>query len=290
MIENPFNKNGQKLLTFLVDKKKENSIHSYISIRNALYLFAIPCGKITIPAGTALFRCRWHDRSDQFFTKISEISYRKDVNNIMSFGRTNEPIQSIFYCATQRETALFEVSKIQAEKGNLEVEEVTYGKWILQDDLICAHLPLIKKNIGKNPIADYLHKSFEENVNRYLSDESNEWRNLIDLFAVEFSRETYDNEQDYFISCAFSQYLFSTPFNDLINEEELYLNAILYPSVKYTELGLNVAILPEVIIKGDLVLDQVVRQKMEKIGTNSYQETDTHISQRIDEKNDEIVW
>jgi hypothetical protein len=289
-MENPFSNNGKGLLNFLLDKKRENSIHSYISIKNALLLFDIPCLIITIQSGTTLFRCRWHDKKNQYFIKINDLSFREDMNNINAFGRVNEPVQSIFYCANQRETALFEVSKIQKGKGNIEIEDVTYGEWILQKDLICAHLPLVKENIGKNPIADYLHRTFEENVNKYSTDETVEWRNLFELIALEFSRETNENDQGYLISCAFSHYLFTKKFYDFGKKKELYIDGIMYPSVKYSEEGMNIAIQPQFIIEGSMILNRVVRQRMERIESATYKETDTQIATEIDYKNGIIKW
>ena len=152
-------------LTFLVDKKKEATIKSYISIRNALDLFAIPFPCITIQAGTPLFRCRLHDDpKEEPFKKITELALRQDLFSINKFGRANEPLQSIFYCSTNREVALFEVSQIDKADGNILTEAITYGKWILQKEITVAHLPLIHENIGKNPLADELHFTFEQLV------------------------------------------------------------------------------------------------------------------------------
>jgi len=129
--ENSSMNNVQDFLKFLLDKKNENSIDSYVSIKNSIALYSIPNATIVIPAGTALIRGRVHDDPNKYFTQISEISHNQDLFKIKTFGRLNEPLQSIFYCSTNRETAFFEVSKIQKKK-EIILEAITYGKWILQ--------------------------------------------------------------------------------------------------------------------------------------------------------------
>ena len=279
-----------EFLNFLVEKKNEASLKSYISIRNAIDLFSIPFGTITISAGVPLFRCRIHEELNRPFTKVTELTHRQDLFNIKSFGRANEPLQSIFYCSTDRETALFEISQIQKANGTLKEEAITYGKWILKKDITVAHLPLIVDRIGKNPIADHLHFTFEELVKKYTTEDTKDWRSVIDLFSNEYSREGDGAETDYLISCAFSNYIYATPGINSETREKIIMDGIMYPSVKYSEVGMNLAILPQLIYDGTVILDSVIYQKMERVKEQTYLETETNIAHKIDYQNNKIIW
>jgi len=289
-MEKPSRQVIEDFLQFLINKKKEQSIHSYISIRNAISIFAIPFSSVPLKKGTPLYRGRNHEKPNQFFTKITELSNRLDVNNIESFGRANEPLQSIFYCSTNFDTTLFEVSKIQKSKGRIKVEEITYGKWILQKDIYVANLPLSKNLIGKNQVADNLNSTFEKLIEKYKNEDTNDWLNVIDLFSEEFSREIDENEQDYLISCAISNYIYSTQFYNYETKSAMYMDGITYPSTKFTDEGMNLALLPELFYNGSLLLESTRYQRMEKTNENKYIETGTKLSQSIDQKNNRIIW
>ena len=71
----------QDFLRFLIDKKKEQSIHSYISIKNAISIFAIPFGSVPLKKGTPLYRGRIHEQVDHHYTKITDLSNRQDLNS-----------------------------------------------------------------------------------------------------------------------------------------------------------------------------------------------------------------
>lgn len=280
----------KKFLEILGAQMEKSSYHSYISIRNAIRLFSIPFGTILLKANTPLFRCRLHEEDNQLFTKISEISHRTDLLNIENFGRANEPMQSIFYCSTDRETALFETSQIEKSKGKIQTEAITYGKWILQKDINVAYLPLVQDKIGINPIADQLHNGFEKIVNELANEETGDWRKVIDLFSVEFSREDKGTDWDYLVSCAFANYIYLTPGIHSVTQKQIFMDGITYPSVRYTKVGMNLALLPQLIIDGILKLETVIYQKTEKIDSSTYLETETKISKSIDHLNDIIYW
>ena len=280
----------KEFLEILGAQRDKSSYHSYITIRNAIELFSIPFGTIPLRANTPLFRCRLHENDNQLFTKISEISHRTDLFNIEKFGRANEPFQSMFYCSTDRETALFETSQIEKCNGEIQTESITYGKWILQKDINVANLPLVPNKIGINPIADQLHNNFEKIVKELANEETGDWRRVIDLFSTEFSRENKGTDLDYLISCAFANYIYSTQGIHSTTKKKIYMDGIIYPSVKHTEVGMNLAILPQLVINGSLKLETAIYQKMEKVDSSTYMETETKISKSIDQLNDIIYW
>jgi hypothetical protein len=284
--------NKQLIKEFLeiIGNQRDNFFRSYITIRNAIDLFSIPFGTIPIRANTPLFRCRLHENPDQLFTKVSDLSHRTDLMCIKKFGRANEPLQSIFYCSTDRETALYETSQIEKSKGKIQIESITYGKWILQKDINVAHLPIVAGKIGINPIADQLHNTFERIVKEMANEDTSDWRKVIDFFSLEFSRESSGTDIDYLVSCAFANYVYSIQCEHSVTKKKMFMDGITYPSVRYSEVGMNLALLPQLLIDGILKLETVIFQKMEKVNSSTFLETETKISKSIDPENDYILW
>jgi hypothetical protein len=119
-----------------------------------IIMFSIPFAFIVISKGTPLFRLRVHDKftenlEEVLFYEIKEIGHRYDNNRITCFGRANEPLQSIFYCSTERELAFFETSQLSRGKEEKLGEIYTTGKWILQEDIKVATFPINEINCSK---------------------------------------------------------------------------------------------------------------------------------------------
>ncbi|MEA3495864.1 MAG: RES domain-containing protein [Bacteroidota bacterium] len=282
------------LLSFLVEKKLDNNISSYISIKNALYSFSIPISKVAINQGIPLFRMRVHDEihtnlEEALFHEIKDVGHRLDYNNIKNFGRANEPLQSIFYCSTERETAYFETSSIARFETKNDVEIYTTSRWIIQDDIQVATFPINELNKNRNLIAESLNKKFEESVSKLRGSGTDQYLQLIDLLSLEFARK-HHKENDYLISCAFANYLYDKYFVNGETEGKMELDGIIYPSVQWTKKGMNLALKPYLINNKTLLLDQVVCQKMERTGEQHYTQTERIISKSIDYKNGKIIW
>lgn len=181
-------KNIKQFLQLLIDKKRSGTIHSYSAIKKAIFKYSIPFGYLPIRAGTPLFRGRVNDNIGEFFNKITDLCHQTDISKITKFGRANEPQQSIFYCSTTLETALFEVSNIHRFRLENEYEAITYGQWILQKDILVTGLPLVSKNFNKNPLADELDRSFQNIVNKHRNEDTEDWLSVINFFSEEFSK------------------------------------------------------------------------------------------------------
>lgn len=109
-------------LNILKEAKDNRSIESYIYIKNILNSieFAIPFTKFS--KDYRFVRTRVHSEGEDFFTNISDLSHRKDVQNIKIFGRANEPGQSFFYCSNNDSLSLFETSEIARKQENKQFE------------------------------------------------------------------------------------------------------------------------------------------------------------------------
>ena len=105
------------------------SYFSYPFIKNAIREIKVPVPKYVIPKGTILYRGRVHKNGEQFFHRVSDISYIRDCFLIKNFGRANEPCQSIFYCSDNQKTAFNETCTITREDIDKDSELITWGAW-----------------------------------------------------------------------------------------------------------------------------------------------------------------
>lgn len=283
-----------ELLDFLVKQKDEGSLISYSAIKNALYSFSIPFAFTVIPKGTPLFRIRVHKNyfdnlEASVYNEIREVGHRYDYNNILTFGRANEPLQTIFYCSTERKTAFFETSQIARLNSNSEKEIYSIGRWIVKEDLRVATFPINNLNRNKNRIAEDLNKRFEELVGEFHNKETIDLLNLLYFLSTEFARD-YHREKDYLISSAFANYVYDHPGIDLKTNKEIQMDGIMYPSVQWSECGMNLALTPNVVNHRLIDLDQVDCQKMEQVDKTVYKVTEMLISKSIDYENWKIIW
>ena len=87
-------------------------------------------------------------KKNEYFKKVSEVSYRTDVENMRNFGRANEPAQSVFYCSNDDWISYVETSEITRDNKEKDSEEVTTGLWIATEDIIVVNvLTMIKSEV-----------------------------------------------------------------------------------------------------------------------------------------------
>src|SRR5659263_696384 len=88
-----------EFLEFLLKEKSKRTLASYNAIKKAINIYTIPFPTLNISKGTRLYRSRVHQDGEDFFHSINDLSHILDKSKIKSFGRANEPLQSIFYCS-----------------------------------------------------------------------------------------------------------------------------------------------------------------------------------------------
>lgn len=133
-----------------------------------------------IPFPTAILKNNFYvdrlrmNKEDKLFTSIDEISYRKDFENIKSYGRANCPTQTIFYGAFESENiklprfvSLIETSEIfrDIEKhSNIDKKfYATLGRWKLKKETEVLEIIFSEKYMNS-----------EENIRAY----NYHWDNL----------------------------------------------------------------------------------------------------------------
>ena len=197
-------------------------------------LKAFPVLAVEIPKGHAIYRARPTEAVD--FTTSKEMSYNPVSK---SFGRCHFPGLPVFYGSIASEaikypmlTNLAEASLILREKLPTEGEfQMTVGKWLVEKPF---WLVAIVSDVASNPenISQLnLAESFAEKLKSYPDPIAA--KAIGEYFASEFAKDHITSQNDYKISAAIANKIYSNG-----------VGGILYPSVRTEGAGFNVAILP----------------------------------------------
>lgn len=289
-MNSPTDKEIRDFLEFLLEQKSRKQLNSYISIKNAISQYSIPFPSINIPKGKILYRARRHNENCNFFEDIDNISYRKDIYNINEFGRSNEPCQSIFYSCDNEHVSFFETTHFHKKNENIESEIMTVGIWEVQEEIRVAHIPSNDSIKGLNKTVDGLQETLENLINKFLYKNSDLYKKVINLFSTEYTREADDDDTNYLISCAFSNYIYDHYGYDTYLKKPVQVEGILYPSVTLRTEGMNIAIKPDVINNGKLKLVNAVRRKLEKVENFTIKDKEILIAKKINYKTGKIEW
>lgn len=266
-----------RFLNSLSIAKDEESIESYIYIKNVLDSIEFPVPFTIYEKGTKLVRSRVHKESEDFFETVDQLSYRQDIQNIKSFGRANEPGQSIFYCSNNEIISFAESSSIVREDDEKDFEYTTSGIWILTEDICVVNL-LTNENIkGQHSEFDKSTESFEGIIDSQNDESAFLVRSLLQFFSKEFSTSIKENSNHYKITSAFANYVFSLDKVD----------GILYPSTKYTKEGFNFALRTDVVDE-KMKFYAAQKIKMQRIGDKKYKEVEK-IESEISMSDDNII-
>jgi len=279
-MEKEFDKNELNyLLGLLKNAKQKTSIESYIYIKNLLNTieFAIPV--VIFKKGSKFVRCRIHKKENEYFNKVSQISYRTDVENIEYFGRANEPAQSVFYCSNDDWISYVETSEITRNNKDKVSEEVTTGLWVAIEDIVVVNVLTNNKIRGINKEFDEISKDFEKLIEEQADENAEIIKDLFHFLSLEFSQKAENNPNHYKITSAFTNYIF-----DSVKQAD----GILYPSTLYTKKGLNFVLKNQTVDK-KLKFHSAIRRKMEKKGEKDYFEVEL-IESEICTDNENVKW
>lgn len=267
-------------LNLLKTARSESSIESYIYIKNVLNTIEFPIPFIIYPKGSKFVRTRVHQKNEDFFCKVSDLSYRRDVQNITKFGRANEPGQSIFYCADDDSLSLTETSEVLRKQIDKPYEYLSTSLWISNSEIRLASLLTNEDIRGQHIEIDNISKDFEYIIEQQNDESSKVVNELIQFLSKEFSTLTKTDSNHYKITAAISNYIFdSVPQAD----------GLAYPSTIFTTKGFNIALHPSV---AENKLDFYVanRRKMQNMGNKNYVETELIESQINKDKSELIIW
>ncbi|OOV16996.1 RES domain-containing protein [Flavobacterium sp. LM4] len=265
------------LLKLLLSVKEEESIESYIYIKNILDSIEFPLPVTIYRKGTKFVRSRVHKENEDFFENSDQLSYRKDIQNIKKFGRANEPGQSVFYCSDNAIVSFAETNSVVREDEEKDFEYITSGVWICTEDILLVNLLTNENTKGQHAEFDQCVKSFEELIDSQNDENAFMVRELLQFLSTEFSAPIKKNSNHYKITSAFTNYALS------IEEVE----GVLYPSTMYSTEGFNLALKPTVVDK-KMKFYAAQRIKMQRIGDKKYLEVEK-IESEISNSDDNII-
>jgi hypothetical protein len=170
------------------------------------------------------------------FTHQRELSYNPNSAAITRYGRANAPGQSVFYCSEEAATALFEtVDAVFPDRNTSETGSMSIGSWrairpveitlILNSETALTRFPA-------GEAGDALRFLLAHADPRTI----NMCRRALDYFVARFAASV-TNHLQYRITSAF--------FNFVVADGRSA--GIVYPSVRRNLMGVNMALLPEVV-------------------------------------------
>jgi hypothetical protein len=268
------------LIERLNQLKGDNSISSYSHIKNILMNQIIPV-PYTVIKPFKLIRYRKHNDSnkDKLFETSEDLTYRKDILSINSFGRANEPGQGFFYCNDNKNqnTGIAEIVSVFRGNKNSEEEILTISAWNLKESLKLAIILPIEENAGKNKEFDELREFYSQFEN---SPEFEDLKNLIEFLSKEYTLDIEKHNSNYKITSAFSNY---------IKNKFPEIDGVIYPSIKSEYEGTNIVLWPEVV---DEKIEFAAARKsvFKKVRDKAFEEEQIVESKSYDKVSDKIIW
>jgi hypothetical protein len=279
MNKNFKSKELEYFLDLLKTAKNEVSIESYIYIKNILNSIEFPIPITIYPKGTKFVRNRVH-QENIFFKNVDQLSYRKDIQNIKTFGRANEPGQSVFYCSDNDILSFVETSHVARELKDKDFEYLTTGIWIATENIVMVSLLTNDDIRGQHSEIDESSKSFENLIATQNDESGFAVKGLFEFLSKEFSQAAGGDSNHYKITAAFTNYIF---------DSVKVADGILYPSTIYPTKGFNFAFKPEVV-DTKMQFYAAQRIKMQNMGNKKYFETEKIESIIHKTKSDSIQW
>lgn len=238
----------------------------------------LPIPVYIMPKNVRFCRCR-RNKDIPRFNEVQQLWHREDIENIRSFGRANEPQQSVFYCSEIRPTALCETSEAIRGDTSIEKEVITTGLWELKDNIRLAAVVHTDKTREKNDLTNFHGRNFDNLTDIQFPGEIIKVNKILNFFSDEFAKYVDDgNDYEYKISCAFSNFAYRT------------CDGIFYPSVRFNYEGMNYAFKPDIMIGKKLVLLEACEDTFIRNGEKSYKNTIHINTKNVDYGTMKLMW
>lgn len=207
-----------------------------------------------IPVLTAKLNKGYHierariNKPNEIFTSEKDISYRRDFENIKTYGRANSPQNSMFYGAVEsdiikhpRMVNLLETSQIfrDLEKDNIDNADfiMTVGKWRIKEVLEVVELVFDEKSIQNSKDVQKSYEYHLTKIRKQMPENAEQFELILKFFSNQFSNKEIAHNTDYMISAAYTHIALKTKG----------LPGIKYPSVKTDYQGNNIVLTPEAV-------------------------------------------
>ena len=271
-----------------------NNTLTYPALKNLFKYVAIPYCHFDIIAGhKPLYRTRTHlDSDNEYFYNETDLTFRNDIPNITSFGRCNEPLQSVFYASDNMQISLSEIFNKEKLENLKDVSYVTTGVWNFVKNVMVA--PIFEPDnvdIGNDSLIDVTNKckAFIDYFN--VIPQKDLLKSFLLGISNEFIKPFSRDSNAYLFSAAYSNFIFETV--DRFNPNKK-VEGIMYPTCKGIDgirnLGLNYAFKNSIIGFGNKIeLEYAVRSKLEKVG-KTITITEEIRSANVDKMTGKISW
>jgi hypothetical protein len=239
---------ANKILETLKELQGRDIENVYSSIKNFFEYQNFPFQKVDLVSPyKPLFRVRRHEHGEDFFYNESDVSYRRDFINITGYGRCNEPLQSLFYCSDSNVLSFCEVSKYLEKSRSVPPVYHTTSVWHINHDVPVTFLLENRDNKSLNDELLNITLKFKNEVlaDPTLLGDKKELFEFLQYISDEF-RIKYAKTSDYFLSSAYSNYLFTR-----ITDDNKSIKGIIYPTCLGEESLLNLGL--NFVFKGHVV-------------------------------------
>lgn len=228
------------------------------AIKTFSKLEELPCFSTELKIkGECFFHSRPHDKGEEFFETVSDISIPPDCC-VKNFGRCNIPGQGVFYCSESRPTSYLEFSESWVSKNPVgSILMMTIGGWKIKKNIRVA---ILTSPDPEDRVSEYdaLHGFFlDKMLEKFQGEELEAYKEFLRYLFKKFREPAYGNT--YIITSAFSNLIF--------DQEEQPVDAIYYPSVTaLSHEGINLAINRKFIESSGI---QLVRAMRDELRVNS---------------------
>lgn len=187
--------------------------------------------------GTIINRAR--PTNGKKFENVKDLSYNPWPE---SFGRANTPCYPMFYGAIKTNdsdkpliTNFAELNEVIRDlSDDFDEQEISVGEFIVKEDFVAAGLIFCNKYLANNSQYEPLY----EQVKKISADLKNSDFEILTYFSEMFSYSKDNSNFDYRITAGIANWLL---------EKNQKLDSILYPSVRLSGEGTNIAIKPDIV-------------------------------------------
>ena len=285
----------KKFLELINKMLSWNNPATYSGLKNFFKYVATPFCHYDIVVGEnkLLYRIRAHMEKDaEYFCNETDLTFRYDIPNITSFGRCNEPLQSLFYASDNNDISIAEVFNKEKLEMLKDVSYVTTGVWSFAKSVTVA--PIFEPNnvdVTNEGLVDVINKckAYIDNFNAI--PQKALLKDFLLSISNEFTKPFTTDENAYLFSAAYSNFIF-----EAIDHFEpiKQMEGIVYPTCKGIDgirnLGLNYAFRNSIIGYGNKIeLKYALRGTLKK-NSNTVTATNVIKSVSVDKTTGEITW
>lgn len=221
--------------------------YAYESLLN-LFLTTKPFPVYTIRLKKDSFVFRTRENKGIKFKDFHELA-NPPINSVTAFGRANKPYQTVFYCSDSFETTITELMPNWfLDKKVAEKFSVTISGWKVIDNLKVVIIPNFKN--------EKMKKLLELIVTKGLTDDELMFISFINQL---FSENSFNNKLIYKVTSAYCNAL-----RIYFNSIGVKIDGLLYTSAQDST-GWNLALEPDVLIEGKIIIKNVFEQEIEKM-------------------------